>query len=174
MKGPIQHARGGYSLLELIVCMPVMTLLLFGMAAAIQLARRAMPDGASIPSATLLGGSALDQLASEIAFATSITARSATGITFVTPDRTFDATPESIRYQWSGVAGAPLTRQVNGSAPETLLPGVQSLALTYDTRVDAQSGQQHLQAVNVRMILPAGGSALLDARLETLNEPVVP
>jgi hypothetical protein len=156
------------------VSVPLTLLLFLGMASAIQLARRAMPTGDSHTSASVLGGGAVDQLACEIAFATSIAARSATDLAFVTPDRSSDGAPETIRYQWSGVAGAPLTRQVNGSAAEALVPSVQDFGLTYDGRMDAQSGLQYCRAVNVRMIVPHGGTARIDARVETLNEPILP
>jgi hypothetical protein len=172
MKPMALKFRFGHTLLEIVVCVPAMTLLMLGMASAIQLARQAMPDGNSRTSATIAAGTALDQFACELAVATTISARSATDITFVTPDRNGDAAPETIRYQWAGTAGNPFTRIVNGSPAEILLPNVQDLSLTYDVRVNA--GTQYCRAVNVRLIVPLGGTAQVDARLETANEPVLP
>jgi hypothetical protein len=174
MKRITLRQRTAYTLLELVICIPATTLLLLGMASAIQLARRAFPDGNSITSATVAGQRALDLFAGDLAYATSIPARSATGITLVAPDRTGDAAPDTVIYLWSGTVGSPLTRQVNGSAPETILPGVQDFALTYDTAVDPQSGQTILQAANVRLAVPTSGLARLEARPIAFNAPLFP
>jgi hypothetical protein len=172
--GRQSRIRRGHTLLELVISVPLMTLLMLGMAASIHLAARALPDGSSRASATIFAGAAIDQIASELTFATSITSRTAIDILFVTPDRDGDSSAETVRYQWSGTAGAPLTRQVNGSASETLVPSVQDFGLTYETRLDTGTGLQYLQAVNVRLVAPAGTSARTDARLKMHNEPLFP
>ena len=159
----------GYTLLELVVSLPLMTLLMVGLGSAIHISARSMPDGKGAASATMHAGAALDLLESELSCATSITSRSGAEIVFVTPDRTGDSIAESLRYRWAGAAGNPLTREFNGSAAETLIPSVQDFALTYEAPI-----AQRLQAVNVRVIAPDGSTARLDARIHTVNEPILP
>lgn len=167
-----KYRRRGYTLLELVIALPLMTLLMLGLASAIHIAARAIPDGSGAAAATLHSGAALDLLEAELGCATAVTSRSATEIVFVTPDRSGDNVAESVRYSWSGIAGNSLMREFNGSLPEILVPSVQDFALSYESKADG--ALQRLQAVQVRLIAPMGTTARLDARIDTVNEPTLP
>jgi len=52
-------------------------------------------------------------------------------VDFTVADRDGDDVVETLRWEWSGTAGDPLTRQYNGADPVALLEGVQGLTLTY-------------------------------------------
>jgi hypothetical protein len=66
--------------------------------------------------------------------ALTVTERTATSIAFTIADRTGDGVPEMIRYAWSGVAGDPLTRQVNGATPVVIARDVKRFGLSYITK----------------------------------------
>jgi hypothetical protein len=164
--------HSGYTLLELVICMPLVLLLMLGMGAAIYLSGKTLPDDQSQTYQTLLAGQALDQLTFDLRYATAISNGGSRDITFTVPDRDSDAAGETIRYLWSGVAGQPLSRQVNGSAAEVLVPAVNSFGLSYATYVNAATGKTHAQAIDVTLLLNTSGSplrTLTAARL--LNEP---
>lgn len=164
--------RRAYTLTELVVTLPLMTLLLAGMASAIGLASRSMPDGSTANSAALRTAAAMDQFAVELGYATSITSRTATSIVFVTPDRSGNTVAETITYAWSGTAGAPFTRSINASAAETLIPSVQQFAMTYDAEV--VGSVQYLQGINVSLMTPLGSARPLLVRIDAYNEPLLP
>jgi len=115
MTNAASHLRRGFTLVEMVLSMAVMTILLGGIASAMILASRAMPDLATPLKATADGYHAADQLAGELYAAQTIIARSATSVTFTVADRNVppDNIPETIQYSWSGVAGQPLTRKYN-------------------------------------------------------------
>ena len=52
---------------------------------------------------------------------------------FVVTDRTNDGTAERIRYEWSGVPGAPLLKTVNGGTPVALVDSVQDFQISVTT-----------------------------------------
>lgn len=174
MKTADRKSHAGHTLLELIACVPAMTLLLMGMASTIHLARQAIPDGKNGTSAAITGASALDQIAYELAFATSISARSATDITFVTPDRSGDNLPETIRYWRNGGGNGPLRREVNGNPDEDIVPSAGGTIFTYEIRVDPVTSAQYCRAIHVRLADSAVGALPVEGRVETFNEPVLP
>ena len=73
----------------------------------------------------------LTTFAAEHRMALSVTERTPTSITFTVADRDGDGVPETIRYAWSGNAGDPLTRQVNGAAPVVVARDVRKFGLGY-------------------------------------------
>lgn len=133
------NSRKGYTLLELVVSLPIMALLMVGLGSAIKLAVQAVPNGTGTSSATLSGREVLDLVTADLTYATAIgtdvtTAGAARALTFNIPDRDGLApTTETITYSWSGIAGAPLTRTFNGTTA-TIAPSVQEFSLAYDKR----------------------------------------
>jgi hypothetical protein len=111
--------------------MTIFSVLLTGMGSAVMLARRAVPDGKKGTSAVVSAAGAMDRLAGDLTYATSIFTASPTELTFMVEDRNGDGSSEMIRYYWSGTPGGPLVRQVNGGAEATLLDGVQEFRLNY-------------------------------------------
>ncbi|MDB5340275.1 MAG: hypothetical protein JWN70_5894 [Planctomycetaceae bacterium] len=136
-----RSVRHGYTLVELSVTLPIMAMLVIGMGAAINIASKSIPDGTSISSATLTSSRAMDLMASELLFATSIatdvrTTGAARQLAFTIPDRDGVApSNESVTYSWSGVAGDPLLRTFNGTTT-TIATNVQEFALAYDKRAN--------------------------------------
>ena len=166
--------RSGYTLLELTISIPLLTLLMLGMASAIHIAARSVPDAKTAPSAALAAASVLDQLGSEFSYATSITTATASELAFATPDRTGDGVADTLRYRWSGSSGAPLIRNLNGQADEVVLHSVQQFTVTYDAPVDAASGHRLLNSVTVQLLAPAGATRGIHGALPALNRPKLP
>lgn len=127
--------RVGYSLVELIISLSIISLLVGGISAAMVVASRSQ-EQARGPAQDLRNAAlATRQLADELGTALNINQAGPKGITFTTPDRNGDGTPEVVRYQWSGILGDPLTRV--GLSPvqpqATLLDDVRDFSLVYDT-----------------------------------------
>lgn len=103
-----------------------------GIASTMFIALRAS-DPSNTPAAEMLEALAcLADVSADVQYALSASETGATAITVTVPDRSdADATPETIRYAWSGTAGAPLTRQYNGGTAETVLARVHAFQLTY-------------------------------------------
>lgn len=126
--------RRGFTLVEMVLSMAVMTVLLGGIASAMILASRAMPDRDTPFSNTMDGYYAADRLAGELYAARSFSVMSPTQVTFTVADRNNDGVPETISYTWSGTAGASLMRQYNTDPVVALADSVNEFALTYDRR----------------------------------------
>ncbi len=94
--------RRALTLLELVVSMVAMTTLMGGLASALVLASRAIPDDASSSAVALDAYYVADQMAGELFCARSLSERTATAVTFTVADRDNDAVAETIRYAWSG------------------------------------------------------------------------
>ncbi len=127
-----QPWRRGFTVVEMVLSMAVMTVLLGGIASALVIASRAVPGTATPMSLTVDGYYAAERLASELYAAQTITARSATSVTFKVPDRNADSAPETILYSWSGVPGHPLNRGYNGGSAGAVLDNVYQFNLGYD------------------------------------------
>ncbi len=119
----------GLTLLEMAISLAVTGLIVLGLGSTMVVASKAMPTGPA--HSTLLGTHAIEQLSAELAYATAINSRSARSVEFTVADRNSDAVPETIRYEWSGAAGSPLTRRYNGGTAVSLLDAVQTFGLTY-------------------------------------------
>lgn len=146
-RAPLRR-HGGFTLAEVVAALGIMTILLGAIGSALIVAIRALPNGSSPLEAVARGGSALEQIASELHTATAVAAASDKVIEFSVPDRSGDGAPESIRYAWSGTAGDPLTRSYNGGAATDFVPGVHDFDLAYrlvthseERPVDTESGE---------------------------------
>ncbi|HEV3020913.1 MAG TPA: prepilin-type N-terminal cleavage/methylation domain-containing protein, partial [Pirellulales bacterium] len=131
---PGRAPRRGFSLAEVVVGAAVLSMFLLATPWAIRMATRAVPDGTSIPSASMYAGRAMELIASDIGFATSIVSNSATSIAFTLPSRDGDGQNETIQYSWSGIPDDPLLRQYNGGNASAVINGVQEFQLAYDKR----------------------------------------
>lgn len=122
----------GFTLAELLVSIAVTMVIAVGIGSSMLMASRAMPDADNPADAALAAGQAAEQLAAEIQYAISINSRSTTMIEFTVADRNDDEIDETIRYEWSGTSGEPLTRQYNGGSVVTLMEDVHQFDLSYD------------------------------------------
>jgi len=123
-------------LVELVLSMAVMTIVMAGTASVVLLASHALPSAESPARALAQSSDVVGEIAGELLYATSITEKSATAVTFTVADRGHgDPGPETIRYAWSGTTGHALTRQYNGETVLTVVEDVREFALTYDLTV---------------------------------------
>lgn len=139
--------RGGFTLIELLVSAAIVAVLAVAMGSAVMIASRAIgrrsPDSSAARSVS--AAEAVEQMRSDLRTATSFTERQASAVTFTVPDRDGDGVQETIRYAWSGISGAALTRAYNGTAPETLAQDVRALNFDYliqSLQPMAQAGEQ--------------------------------
>ncbi len=130
----------GFTLLEIVVTMAILSILMVGLGSAVFLARRAVPDGKSGVSAALTSGRAAETLAADLFYATSVVTTSPTEIVFMVADRNGDSSPETIRYYWSGTPGDPLWRQYGAALPASVAEDVREFQLAYYHRSAPLSG----------------------------------
>lgn len=154
-----------FTLAELVLSLGIMTLLLASLASAVVVGMRALPskaDGAGAEAAA-----AVDMIAADLRFAKAILSWSPTAVTLVVPDRGYGAAgDEIVRYQWSGINGAALTRTLNNGATETICEGLAGLALEYV--IEMRSPEP---APRVLMVRATGGITSEDQkRISMLTE----
>ncbi|MGH7135707.1 MAG: prepilin-type N-terminal cleavage/methylation domain-containing protein, partial [Pirellulales bacterium] len=130
--------RRGFSLAEVVVGSAVLAMFMLATPLAIRMASQGVPDGKNTASAAVDASRAMEVVASDLAFATSVSSKTSASLTFTVPDRNGDGQPETIQYYWTAPAAgqplAPLFRQYNGSAPAAIAKNVQEFSLVYDTR----------------------------------------
>ncbi len=124
----------GLTLVEMAVAVAVTSVIMLGLASAMLMAGRALPEARSPAGASLGAAAAVEQMVTELQYAVSINQRSANMIEFAVSDRNADDVPETIRYEWSGTSGAPLTRQYNGGPAVSVLTDLREFGLSYDLK----------------------------------------
>lgn len=127
---PIQH---GYTLVEVIVTLAIMSTVVLGLGSAIMLSARAAPSVNDALGLASDAGRAIEEMTDDLASAVLFESVTATGARFQVADRDNDATNETIEYAWSGVMGEPLTRTLNGGFASVLIDQVDGLAMSYLT-----------------------------------------
>ncbi len=104
---------------------------------SVLLASKAIPNANSPALQSIAAASIVDQIATELYSAISVAENSSTAIEF-TVER--DGQQHTIRYEWSGNPGDPLTRQYDGSAAVNVIDSAEEFNLAYDVK----SSQQQL------------------------------
>lgn len=125
--------RGGFTLIETMVSLAIMSVLFVAMGSTVMVAARAMPDAGGPLTAMHSSSTALDVLTRDLALATEITEAGSRVIELKLPDIDADNLGPTVRYEWSGVAGASLTRRVNSGSPIEIARDVHEFVLTYAT-----------------------------------------
>ena len=120
----------GLTLVEMTVSLVIIGVILLGLGSTMLVASKAMPVGPA--HGILLGAEAAERISAELPYAVSVSYRSLHAVEFTVADRNGDAVPETIRYEWSGVVGNPLTRRYNGGAAVSVLDAVETFDLMYD------------------------------------------
>lgn len=139
--------------------MIAMAILMGAMTSAILIASQAIPGKDPARAQSQAAAYALASMQRDLAWATSITALSATDVTVVIPDRGHGAAgPETVRYYWSGVAGDPLYRRYNGNTASVLVTNLASFALTWTPKIGTLAGVPKVALLASAPLL--GGSTL--------------
>ena len=120
--------QSGYTLAELLTAMAVLGLLLAGLLLTLQEGQNAYQYGASRAEVQQNARIALDRMLRELRTAVSFTTATANDVKFTY----YDDTGTNVTVEYS-LAGTNLQRNQTGAAgqPETLIGGVQNLAITY-------------------------------------------
>lgn len=132
---PRRPRHAGFTLIELVASLGAMSVILVALGSTILIAGRIAPQQSDAPQVAARTARALDQFLTELSQASRITELNAAAITLEVPDRTGDASPETVRYAWGGV-GRPLTRSINSAAPVTILDAVDAFALRWLAKVE--------------------------------------
>lgn len=133
-RGRRRNSSGGFTLLELLVAMLAASVLLAGLSSALFLTIQATQPDVGGHDSTLRGSQALVDLSGELRFAKAFTLRTDKAVEFTVADRSGEGDDETIRWQWSGVAGDPLTRQYNGGTVVDVLDNVHDFQLSYNIK----------------------------------------
>lgn len=120
----------GFSLIEVVAGMGVVSVVFLTIGSSLVLVARALPHDS--PTQSLIRtASVMDEIVADLQLAISFQQRDARSVTFTVPDRTGDNVNEVIRYSWSGTAGDPLRRSINGGTDVVMLENVTTFDLTY-------------------------------------------
>lgn len=130
---PIRPAATAYTLIEMVAALAIVSVLMLGVASAMLVASRSVAPHTR-PRATHTAAEAAARVVRELEFATAFTNRAADAVTFTVADRNGDGAEETIRYAWSGTAGDPLIRQVNGGAAVAVIDDVRECNLAFNLR----------------------------------------
>lgn len=131
--------RRGFTLVELVLNLTVLTLITGTVTTAVVMATHALPAAHSPLQSTHSAYAVVEQMAGEIFVATSFADRSARAISFVVPDRNNDGQPETILYEWSGVPGEALQRKYGNQIKSVVAENVFEFELTYTTMSESES-----------------------------------
>lgn len=151
-----------FTLIEMLLALALAAVVLSALQSLILIAGRAIPDPEGIQSTTVEAADVLERLAAEVSVAVEVLDMNANDITFSLNDWTGDGVVETVRYGWSGVAGDPLLRAVNGGAASVLIGSVESFALapvtrstdTYVAGGEQQMDHQLVQSIGVQDSTP--------------------
>lgn len=130
---PVSVRISGFTLIELIVSMVIITAVLLASQSAMLVAARALPSQSSHFERINQTADVLDLLAADLRYAIAIEKRTSTEVVLQTPDRNGDKAAERIAYTWSGKAGDSLYRRYNNETPQAIADNVQEFNLTFDT-----------------------------------------
>lgn len=126
--------RHAYTLVELVISMSLATLLITGLSSSLFIATAAFDISRSASLQRSKSAEVIGEMLGDLNLAISFSERTPTSIEFKVPDRNSDQILETIRYEWSGVAGDPLTMQYNSSDETVIAEDVHQLDFTYLTR----------------------------------------
>ena len=121
--------------MELVVAMVASTFLLAGLGSVMFIARQM---AYTPPDATRRSQAAdvVNQICDELRYATLVIQQTSQILEFVVADRNADGTAEKIRYEWSGVAGDPLRKTINGGTAVDVLDSVNAFQRRAPAKVE--------------------------------------
>lgn len=130
----MSDTRHGYTLMELLAATASASVLMVGLSSALFVSSQALRVDESPMASRMQSGMGMERLLADVQTALKFNVRTTTAIEFTTPDITGDGSIDTLRYEWSGKAGDPLLRQINGGELLTVMPDVQSLNFRYMDR----------------------------------------
>ncbi len=170
--GTANH-RHAFTLIESVVSLSIAGVLLTGIGSSMLLASRALPGEDNILTHTVRTSAVVQDIVAELSTAITVTARTATTLTFTVADRNGDRLNETIRYGWSGVPGAPLTRKYNTDPVAMVLSALDDVTLTYEL-MTGTFPNSNLRRVQISMRATADMGGQIVTSVELLNHPLAP
>lgn len=152
------RARRGFTLVELVVSMAIAVVLMGGMMSALVIAGRANGSGSESQAHVREARESADQLLAELNHALAFTEQGSNSLAFLVPDRDGDGSAEVIRYAWSGVSGAALTREYNGGGAVAFANSIDRFDLTYLPRLFPAVAEESYTAILIEYGGSQGGS----------------
>jgi hypothetical protein len=116
--------------MELVVAMAAGTFLVAGMGSVMFIGRQIAYTPTDSTRRTT-ASEVVSQICDELRYATYVIQQTPQILEFVVADRNSDGTSEKFRYEWSGVAGAPLRKSINGGTAVEIAPAVNSFNVTF-------------------------------------------
>lgn len=165
--------RHAFTLIESVVSLSIAGVLLTGIGSSMLLASRALPGEDNLLTSTIRTSAVVQDIATELSTAITVTARTATSLTFTVADRNADGLAETIRYGWSGVPGAPLTRRYNADPVTVVLSALDDVTLTYEL-MTGTFPNSNLRRVQISMRASADLGGQIVTSVELLNHPLAP
>jgi len=129
------ETRLGFTLLELVVASASAAVLMVGLSSSLYIAAQSLNVGEGTLVEKRTASAALATINRDLQSALTLSELTATSVTMTVPDRDSDNVPETIRYNWAGSTGDPLTQVYNGGTATTLATNVQSFSLAWMTRL---------------------------------------
>ena len=165
-------ARPGFSLPELTVSLAVMTVLMTGLASAILVSSRGIPQDDDARERLRATHEALSRITGDLRYSTEVKKSEAARVRIYIGDRGHGgAGAEQIEFGWSGIAGDPLQLTYNG-VTRTILPDVHYLKFTYMTRVDPDdSTRTRVDCVMIELQSSADTATRVQTSVRLLNSP---
>jgi len=123
--------HSGYTLIEMVLALAIMSTLLLGMSASIVIASRTVSDGLDVVGLALQTSDVLGEVNSDLSMAEAFVDRSDSSVTFCVPDRDGDGQSDVVRYWWTGADDKRLMKQINDGPEIALAEDVRQFGLTY-------------------------------------------
>lgn len=132
---PIPARAPAFTLVEMVVSLAITSVLMVGMASVVMLSGQTIPSPDSPTSGTLAVSLGLRGVAADLQEATGFTVATSRVMEFTVPDRDNppDGSEETIRYEWSGTPGDPLTRTINGGSAFEVIDSLHSFIFGLET-----------------------------------------
>jgi prepilin-type N-terminal cleavage/methylation domain-containing protein len=164
MNRPIKR---GFTLIELVIALFAASFLLAGMSSAVFISLRATSPALSTQDATIEGHKHLAMMIADLETALAVTEQTATAVTVSVPDRDVNGSPETVRYSWSGVAGAPLMR--DSTIP--VIEDVHSFTIEYVNHLPEDGEPARLAYLQIALQVGSGAAAGITTSVPLMNKP---
>lgn len=130
---PSRHGLSGHTLLEMLLSLVLLSIVMASVGSAVMFASQAVPDETRPIGSLLADSQMLSRIAEDLSVAQYVIEQADHAVTIVVSDRTGDDVPDRIRYAWTGVAGDPLTYQLNEGGEVDLIQAIEYFDLSYGT-----------------------------------------